>query len=67
MSTVPAMIQNSVTVTQLNVSGNSSQGDANTPQRVEKLTMKIKKSQFSPNEMVVVGSARDAQEQMVLK
>ncbi|XP_045624651.2 uncharacterized protein [Procambarus clarkii] len=32
----------------------------------EKITVKIKKSQFSPNEMVVVGSARDAQEQFEL-
>ncbi|CAL4139118.1 unnamed protein product [Meganyctiphanes norvegica] len=33
----------------------------------EKLTMKIKKSQFSPHEMVVVGSPRDAQEQRELR
>nr|XP_053650955.1 uncharacterized protein LOC128701315 isoform X2 [Cherax quadricarinatus] len=33
----------------------------------EKITVKIKKSQFSPNEMVVVGSARDAQEQFELR
>ncbi|KAK7074507.1 hypothetical protein SK128_018088 [Halocaridina rubra] len=33
----------------------------------EKITMKIKKSQFSPNEMVVVGSARDTQEQLELR
>ncbi|XP_018014528.2 uncharacterized protein LOC108671486 isoform X2 [Hyalella azteca] len=32
------------------------------PPGQEKLTMKFKKSQFSPNEMVVVGSARDALE-----
>ncbi|XP_027212028.2 uncharacterized protein [Penaeus vannamei] len=33
----------------------------------EKITVKLKKSQFSPNEMVVVGSARDAQEQFELR
>ncbi|KAK8392779.1 hypothetical protein O3P69_014898 [Scylla paramamosain] len=33
----------------------------------EKITVKLKKSQFSPNEMVVVGSARDAQEQLELR
>lgn len=32
-----------------------------------KLTMKIKKSQFSPHEMVVVGSPRDAEEQRELR
>ncbi|XP_076057968.1 uncharacterized protein LOC143035181 isoform X6 [Oratosquilla oratoria] len=33
----------------------------------EKITMKIKKSQVSPNEMVVVGSPRDAKEQQELR
>ncbi|XP_050720963.1 uncharacterized protein LOC127000892 [Eriocheir sinensis] len=33
----------------------------------EKITVKLKKSQFSPNEMVVVGSARHAQEQLELR
>ena len=33
----------------------------------EKITVKLKKAQFSPNEMVVVGSARDAQEQLELR
>lgn len=33
----------------------------------EKITMKLKKSHFSPNEMVVVGSARDAMEQLDIR
>ena len=44
------------------------QGNGNiTPTRSEKITMKIQKSHISPNEMVVVGSQRHVEEQLVLK
>ncbi|KAF2354602.1 hypothetical protein FHG87_014647 [Trinorchestia longiramus] len=51
----------SLTSTSHNTSANVT--PVNRMPRQEKLTMKFKKSQFSPNEMVVVGSVRDALEQ----